>query len=128
MRALRRSSFTSYVIIPITLVALFSGCFSRKSVETGLQVGPTFRSETALQSNEIVAVTTVDGTYIELDGPAVLTNDTIRAMVAWKPNAWAVADLDRIWVKKTARGFKPASLVLPAMLVSLIVWGARMSP
>jgi hypothetical protein len=117
MQEIKRSPVTRFFVVPLTLVALFSGCTWTKTVETRLPVEPTYRSETA----EIVAVTTSDETYIEFDAPATFANDTIRALVALKPEAWATADLDRIWIKGTARRFNPASVVVPVVLVALLV-------
>lgn len=112
------------VALGVALLPMLSGCTSKRTVDTGLPTGPAFRAEQALRSEKIVGVTTSDGTYIEFDEPGTLANDTIRAQVESQPGAWAIADLDRIWVRDTARSFsavKTIGLVVGVTLGAALV-------
>ncbi len=135
LRRLHRHRRPIAVLVGLALLPMLSGCTSTRRVETPVPVDPTFPGEEALKSEEIVAVTTAEGEYIEFDAPAALANDTVRALVASQPRAWALADLDRVWVEGTERRFsavKTIGLVVGVTLAAgalafLIVLAAKES-
>lgn len=72
MRALRRSAFTRYLIIPFTLVAVLSGCY--KWSEPDLSPRDFIR----LEEPSKVRLTLTDDRLVVLEHPAV-TDSTISA-------------------------------------------------